>query len=101
MAKKILIRALENIFHSVKKSPYWLQVLSLPRLFRYIIGSFCILIGIVGIFTPIPAGLLFFIFGWALILGLTVVKKLVFSLIYRLRLHILYGKIWLFWKKHV
>jgi hypothetical protein len=97
MAKKLLRIKLENLFYAVHTSSYWEKVKKLPLILRYFVGTLLVLFGLLGMITPIPAGIVFFLIGIALMIGLKRVKSGVFSIIHTLRLHILYGKIYTWW----
>lgn len=61
MPRRLLKEHIKTIFAETKKSPYWEKIKKLPVIMRYIVGIFFMLFGILGMFTPIPAGVVFFV----------------------------------------
>ncbi|NRH21216.1 hypothetical protein HOO68_04175 [Candidatus Gracilibacteria bacterium] len=98
MTKRLLIERTKKVFHVAKQHSWLEQILDLPTPIRYIIGILCIVIGIIGIFTPIPFGFVFILVGMILFYGFAKTRNMTFRLIYWLRLHIHYGKLYTWWK---
>lgn len=97
MARRLLKEHIKILFAETKKSPYWEKIKKLPLILRYTVGIFFMLFGILGIFTPIPAGFVFFLIGLAIFVGLGRTKSLLLTCIYFTRIHLVYAKIYTWW----
>ena len=98
MPKRLLIERIHQVFHIAKQQTWLQKIKALPLPLRYSIAIGLILFGILGILTPIPLGFVFFISGIIVLVGFQKTRNIIFSFVYRLRLHILYGKIYIWWK---
>lgn len=97
MPRRLLAEHIRTLFSEAKASPYWEKIKKLPIVLRYIVGVFLILFGILGIFTPIPAGVVFFMIGLALCIGLRRARSWTLGFVHLTHLHILYGKVYVWW----
>ncbi len=54
MPRRLLINKIHDIFETTHRIPWVTQIMSLHLSLRIVVGSLCVLFGIIGIFTPIP-----------------------------------------------
>ena len=98
MPRRLLVEHIRTLFSEAKHSPYWERVKKLPIILRYIIGIGLTFFGVLGMFTPIPAGVVFFVLGIALIVGIRRARSWTIAFVHLTRLHILYGKVYIWWQ---
>jgi hypothetical protein len=99
MPRRLLTTKIKDIFFLAHRKPILQKFMDLHISIRVVVGVFFILFGILGILTPIPAGLVFVILGVSLIIGLEAARRLTIRFIHFTRLHILYGKLYVWWKR--
>lgn len=99
MPKRILIEHIHQVFHNAKRQTWMQKVKSLPLPLRYSIAAGLVLFGILGILTPLPLGFLFLLSGVILLFGFQKTRDIIFRVVYGLRLHILYGKVYVWWMR--
>jgi hypothetical protein len=100
MARRLLKEHIKILFAETKKSPYWEKIKKLPVTLRYLVGVFLMLFGILGMFTPIPAGVVFFVIWLALCIWLRRARAWIIGFVHITRLHLLYSKIYMWWQMH-
>ncbi|MBX9809118.1 hypothetical protein K2X92_01885 [Candidatus Gracilibacteria bacterium] len=98
MAKRLFIDLVRSLFLSARQHPLLQKIMVLPLFVRYTVGFGLVLFGILGIFTPIPLGIVFLLIGITLFSGFAKTRNIVFRVIYWLRLHIIYSKIYMWWR---
>lgn len=98
MLKKLFIRKIHNLFYQVENHSWYKTLWNFPLFIRMTIGGLFFLYGLLAFLTPLPAGILFLILGGFLIFGKDTTRVYTLRMIYFFRLHILFGKILLWWK---
>lgn len=98
MAKRILIKKIEELFYKIKKHPWHQKLVALPYPIKVICAIFLIIFGIAGIIIPVIPGGIFLLLACVLLLGLHVTKRYLFRGIYMTRVHIFFSRIYFWWK---
>jgi hypothetical protein len=99
MPRHILIEQIKELFHIAKKEPRIIQIMRLPGFIRIFLGGILVIIGIIWLLTPLPLGTLFLIVGISLIIWLKRARSTIIRCIHFTRLHIIYAKVYMWWKK--
>lgn len=100
MPKKLFIKKIHNLFSQVEIHPWYQTLWTFPIFVRMSIGFSFFLYGLIALFSPLPGGVIFLILGGFLLFWKNKTRAFFLRTIYFLRLHILFSKILLWWKKY-
>lgn len=99
MHKKFFIRKIENFFRIIRNHHWYRRFHTLPLVLKILIAMVLFVIGILGIILPILSGLIFIFLGLILLFGIHRVQRASMRFIYFARIHILYTRLLLWWKR--
>ena len=99
MHKKIVIRKIEDFFRIIQNHHWYRRFHAFPLVLKILIAMVLFVIGILGIILPILPGLIFIFLGLILLFGIHRVQSISMRLIYLTRIHILYTRFLLWWKR--
>jgi len=94
MARQILIRQLQGLLEQAKQHRYIHWLIGLPLPVRVALGLIVFPFSFLAFVTPIPFATGFLVLSLMLFFGINAAIRILFRLIYFLRIHILYGHIY-------
>jgi hypothetical protein len=99
MPRHLLIHKIKSLFHHVAKRSWYRKLWRFPFIVRIVIAFFLISYGLVAIISPLPIGSVGIVLGASLLIGVEPVRRATIRVIHFLRIHILFSKLYIWWKK--